>query len=107
NNTLYALLAPAFCMSLFHATRRGLLVAWGTVGMVICLVAIVSRLPQPWRGIIDAGVVLALLWGALAIVAFFVKALASGQPPEVDAALPTQFADATLPESTTAPHSGP
>ncbi len=83
-----ALLAPAFCMSLFHATRRGQAVAWSTVVMVICLVLVVSRLPQPWRGIIDGGVVLALAWGAAAIVVFFFRAVASGTPPEVDPALP-------------------
>jgi hypothetical protein len=87
-NWLHAVLAPAFCMSLFHATRRGRIVAWGTVAMVVCLVLLVSRLPQPWRGIIDAGVVLALLWGAVAIVVFFVRAIVSGSPPKVDAALP-------------------
>jgi hypothetical protein len=88
NNLLHALLAPAFCMSLFHATRRAMTVAWSTVLMVICLVLIVSRLAQPWRGIIDAGVVVALLWGALAIVVFFARALTTGIPPRVDPALP-------------------
>lgn len=106
DNALHALLAPAFCMSLFHATRRGLIVAWGTIVMVICLVLIVSRLPQPWRGIIDAGVVLALLWGALAIVAFFVKALASGEAPNVDTALPADLANAAASDSATATHPG-
>ena len=91
-NWVHALLAPAFCMSLFHATRRGRIVAWGTVAMVVCLVLLVSRLPQPWRGIIDAGVVLALLWGAIAILVYFVKAVVSGSPPNVDAALPTSSA---------------
>jgi hypothetical protein len=81
NNLLHTLLAPAFCMSLFHATRRRMAVAWLTVLMVICLVLIVSRLSQPWRGIIDAGVVVALLWGALAIVVFFARALTTGTPP--------------------------
>ncbi len=103
-NLLHALLAPAFCMSLFHATRRGLIVAWGTVVMVVCLVMIVSRLPQPWRGIIDAGVVLALLWGALAIVAFFIKALASGEPPKVDTALPSSTTRTPDTQSVAAAH---
>lgn len=88
NKLLYTLLAPAFCMSLFHATRRGKAVAWSTVFMVVCLVLIVSRLAQPWRGIIDAGVVVALLWGALAILVFFARTLTTGIPPRVDPALP-------------------
>lgn len=82
-----ALLAPAFCMSLFSSTRRGVIVAWSTVFMVIGLVLLVSQLPQPWRGIVDAGVALALLWGALAIVVFFVRAVAHGEEPKVDAQL--------------------
>ncbi len=88
------ILAPAFCMSLFHATRRGKIVAWSTVVMVVCLVLVVSRLPQPWRGIIDGGVVLALIWGAVAIVVFFVRALSSGKAPSVDPALPPNSAPA-------------
>jgi hypothetical protein len=94
---LQAAFAPAFCMSFFHATRRGKIVAWSTVVLVVCLVLIVSSLPQPWRGIIDAGVVLALLWGALAIVVFYTRALGTGIPPKVDPALPQAAtgADAT------------
>lgn len=86
---LHVVLAPAFCMSFFHATRRGMIVAWSMVVMIVCLVLLVSQLSQPWRGIIDGGVVLALLWGALAIVVYFAKALSSGAPPRVDPALPS------------------
>ncbi len=73
---LRVLLAPAFCMSLFHANRRGLRVAWGVLAMVIGLVIIVHHAPQPWRGIVDGGVVVGLVWGQLAIVYFAVRALA-------------------------------
>lgn len=86
---LHVALAPAFCMSFFHSTKRGMLVAWSMVVMIVGLVLIVSRLSQPWRGIIDGGVVLALLWGAAAIVVYFVKAVSSGAPPAVDPALPS------------------
>jgi hypothetical protein len=68
-------LAPAFCMALIHATRRRLAVAWGTTLMIVALVMIVRRIPQPWRGIIDGGVVVALFWGMLAILYFLARAL--------------------------------
>ena len=31
--------------------------------MVIVLIVLVEQLPQPWRGIVDAGVLLGLGWG--------------------------------------------
>ena len=78
---LWVALAPAFCMTLFHATRRGLLTAWGVLVMVVTLVVIVGRIPQPWRGIIDAGVVIGLVWGIVAILWFFARALAGHPVP--------------------------
>ena len=41
-------------------------------------------LPQPWRGIVDVGVVIGLGWGALATLALFVAALRGHQEPETD-----------------------
>ena len=38
---------------------------------IIILVLLVRLLPQPWRGIIDAGVVLGLLLGIASIVYFW------------------------------------
>jgi len=87
-NALHIALAPAFCMSLFHATKRGRTVAWSTVTLVVLLVMVVSRLPYPWRGIIDGGVALALIWGAGAIVFFYLRAILVGAIPDVDPALP-------------------
>lgn len=65
---LYVLLAPAFCMALFHATKRGLITAWGISLSVVGLVILVRTFPQPWRGIIDGGVVLGLSWGIAALL---------------------------------------
>jgi hypothetical protein len=84
---LHVALAPAYCMSLFHATRRGRIVAWSVLGGVVVLVTLVRRLPQPWRGIVDAGVVVGLAWGTLAILVLFVRAL-GGKLPAVDCQLP-------------------
>lgn len=62
------LLAPFFCVGYFSASGRTLLFAWaGTIGIVM-LVLFVNRLDQPWRGIIDAGVVVGLSWGLVSLV---------------------------------------
>jgi len=84
---LHVLLAPVFCMGLFHATRRRLIVSWGILIGVAGLVLLIRLLDQPWRGIIDAGVVVGLGWGSLSILYFLVFAL-RGDPPPISADLP-------------------
>ncbi|MGI9309463.1 MAG: hypothetical protein ACR2P6_09385, partial [Gammaproteobacteria bacterium] len=57
------LLAPLFCAGYFGAEARTLKIIWiGTLAIVV-LVVFVRWLPQPWRGIVDAGVVVGLSWG--------------------------------------------
>jgi hypothetical protein len=57
------LFAPLFIMGFFRATRAPLLFAWvGTVLIVLLIIAL-QMSPQPWRGIVDAGVVVGLSWG--------------------------------------------
>jgi hypothetical protein len=83
---LFALLAPLFCMGLIHATRRRLITSWIVLGAIVSLVVMVRQLPQPWRGIVDGGVVLGLALGATSIVWFFARALAGAEvsaSPEV------------------------
>lgn len=81
------LLAPFFCMGFFGATRRVLIAAWAVLIMVAGLVTVVRLLDQPWRGIVDAGVVIGLGWGLLTLVVFFVGGLARGEMP-VDPQVP-------------------
>lgn len=83
----HVILAPLFCMALFHATRRRLITAWGVVLMVVALVVSVRFVPQPWRGIVDGGVVVGLAWGLGAIIICFALALA-GRPVPADPDLP-------------------
>jgi hypothetical protein len=86
---LFVLLAPLFCMGLFHAPRRRLLASWGLLIGISLLVMLVRRLPQPWRGIIDAGVVVGLAYGGVALVLAFAAALL-GRPVLAAAQVPDE-----------------
>lgn len=67
-------LAPLFCMGFFSIKTKRMIITYcltlGIVGMVLA----VHQLNQPWRGIIDAGVVVGLFWGLLSLLAFTTKA---------------------------------
>ena len=65
-------LAPAFCMALFDATRKRLIVSWILVSAIIALVLSVQLLPDPWRGIVDAGVVVGLAIGWVSTLFHFI-----------------------------------
>jgi hypothetical protein len=72
---LHILLAPAFCMGYIYATPKRKLLSFGLTAMIICFVLIVRLLPQPWRGIVDAGVVTGLMLGILSILYFLAQRL--------------------------------
>ena len=74
---LLAILAPIFCMGFFHATRKRRITTWSLSIGIILLVVMVRFAPQPWRGIVDAGVVVGLSLGILSIL-FFVLKMESG-----------------------------
>ncbi len=83
-----SLLAPFFCMGYLHATRRvqirSILLTIGIVGLVLA----VHRMVQPWRGIVDLGVLLGLTWGIISIGVFTFMAFATDgfdHPPETPA----------------------
>ena len=84
---LHVLLAPFFCTGLFHATRRRVIATWILYGGLVLLIVAVRMLAQPWRGMIDAGVVVGLSWGVVAVFVFYLRALA-GHPPAVSPELP-------------------
>lgn len=81
---LWVVLALPFCMSLFHATRRQMVVSWVFIGALVVVIWWVRTLPQPWRGIIDGGVVLGLVWGIGVIWWLFARYLTGEEvpPPE-------------------------
>ena len=72
---LHALLAPLFCMAYFHALKRRQIASLLVTAGIIVLVILVRLLPQPWRGIIDGGVVVGLAWGLLSLLVFSYQAL--------------------------------
>lgn len=72
---IYALLAPLFGMGYFHSTRRRLITSYVLTLMIVVLVILVHQLPQPWRGILDVGVVVGLFWGLISIVIYSWQAL--------------------------------
>ena len=73
---LRVLLGPIFAMGFFHANRKTKLTVYILTTGIICLVIIVTFLcPDPWRGIIDFGVVLGLVWGLVSFWLFTIKAL--------------------------------
>lgn len=78
---LWVVLALPFCMSLFHSTRRQMMVSWGFIGALVAVIWWVRTLPQLWRGIIDGGVVLGLVWGLAVIWWLFGRYLAGVQVP--------------------------
>ena len=63
--------------------KKRKIVAYGLTAMVILLILLVERLPQPWRGIVDAGVLLGLSWGLVSFWIFTVRAF-FGLGPAVD-----------------------
>lgn len=70
----HVFLAPLFCMGYFHATPKRQLLSFGLTAMIICFVLIARQLPQPWRGILDAGVVVGLSLGVISILYFMLIA---------------------------------
>lgn len=74
-------LAPLYCMSLFGASRRGVIVARIVFVGVLGLILVVRTLPQPWRGLVDAGVVVGLGIGALSIVYYGLRAFMGARLP--------------------------
>ena len=60
-------LAPLFCMGYFHANRRAQLTSISLTLAIIVIIILVSFCPQPWRGIIDFGVVVGLTWGMISL----------------------------------------
>ncbi len=76
---LRVLLAPLFCMTYFQSTRRRLIAVYILTFAIVTLIVIFQYIPQPWRGILDLGVVVGLSWGSVSLLVFAFQAwLGSG-----------------------------
>jgi hypothetical protein len=84
---LLVIFAPLFCMGFFHATRKRMIVSWCVFTGIVLMVMAVRHLDQPWRGIVDGGVVAGLGWGLVALLWSFARAL-QGHPMPVPADVP-------------------
>jgi len=82
SNTTHRIMAPLYCMSLVGDEPRRMWIQRGLVVFIVGLVVLVKRLPQPWRGLVDAGVVVALTWGAVEVLRQGMVAL---REPKADA----------------------
>lgn len=94
-DTFAAVLAPFYSMAYFRAALRAKIAAWGVTCLVLIAITLVRTIPQPWRGIIDAGVVVGLSWGVVALL-FGIVARLSGQNPEGDPELSEETEEPTL-----------
>lgn len=68
------ILAPLFCMNFFNAPRARIIMSFALLAMIITLITLFRMLPQPWRGILDAGVVIGLVWGSASTAWYCIKA---------------------------------
>ncbi len=67
---LHVLLSPLFCMGYFYIRKQRRIVIYIlTIGIIAIIVA-VKWLAQPWRGIVDAGVLVGLTWGLVTVLIF-------------------------------------
>jgi hypothetical protein len=70
---LQVLLAPLFCMAYFHAPKKRVIATYALTLMIIVFIFSFRLIPQPWKGLLDFGVVLGLAWGIISTVYFCFK----------------------------------
>lgn len=75
----FVLFGPLFCAAYFHAARRRQITAIALTLGIVVLVALVRQVAQPWRGIIDAGVIAGLAWGVVSLLVISFIALTADQ----------------------------
>lgn len=84
---LSVVLAPFFIMGFFRATRAPFLFAWVGTALIVLLIIALQISPQPWRGIVDCGVVVGLSWGLASFLIALLRVFQTGEPT-VTAAVP-------------------
>jgi len=93
---LHIIFAPLYCMGYIHATRRRQVFSIGLTLVIICFILIARTLSQPWRGILDAGVVVGLSLGIISICYFLIIAKINPSALDISAEVPE---DSVVPKS--------
>jgi len=65
--------APLFCLGFINSTKRRRIVVWVLLIVITLIVILFKQIDQPWRGVLDLGVVVGLSWGIIATLVFLVK----------------------------------
>jgi hypothetical protein len=73
----HVLLGPLFCMGYFYIQKRRCIVIYSITASVIAIIVAVKLLSQPWRGIIDAGVLVGLTWGLITVLVYTQQAFST------------------------------
>ncbi|CAJ1454683.1 unnamed protein product [Effrenium voratum] len=102
----HKVLAPAFCIGYFHGTTKRVITSWAVTSVIFAVVIGVKQLDNPYRAIIDAGVIVGLsgsgalcsVWGILSIIFLYLASLQKQSPPEYDPARPL-FVPAKVPQA--------
>ena len=74
---LRLVLAPLFCMGFFDIVKSRMIVTYCLTSVIVVMVLLVHQLEQPWRGIVDLGVITGLIWGLVSLLIFTLKAFFS------------------------------
>jgi len=69
------LLAPLYCMGFFKAPIKRLIISYAMLSFIITFISSASRISQPWRGIIDLGVIVGLSIGIISLLFLGIKEL--------------------------------
>ena len=88
--TVHLLLAPVFCMGYIYATRKRQLLSIGLTLLIVCFVFVARQLPQPWRGIVDAGVIVGLGLGIGSILFHAFSAVVNPASASMSAEVPAE-----------------
>ena len=74
-NLIDKLLAPLYCMGFFKAPRKRIIISYVMIFFIVSFIVSASKISQPWRGIIDLGVVVGLSLGILSLLSLGLKRL--------------------------------
>ena len=89
-NISHVIFAPFFCMGYFYATKKRQITSLGLTGLIVCFVILVRLISQPWRGILDAGVVTGLTIGCGSILYFLYLSTIRAETISISADFPLE-----------------